>query len=90
MVGGSLHLHHKTYERLENELIDDLELVCPDCHKIADAERAAIGYRNAATTRYNSGLRTFAEKKYGEDWDEDYELAQEAYDRWLEKKAEWY
>lgn len=27
-----LHIHHKTYERLGNELLNDLEILCVDCH----------------------------------------------------------
>lgn len=27
-----LHVHHKTYERLGNELLDDLQLLCWRCH----------------------------------------------------------
>ncbi|MFM2203240.1 MAG: hypothetical protein RLZZ605_204 [Bacteroidota bacterium] len=27
-----LHIHHKTYERIFNELPSDLELVCKNCH----------------------------------------------------------
>ena len=35
-----LELHHKTYERLGHERASDLELLCPLCHEVADAERA--------------------------------------------------
>lgn len=28
-----LQVHHKTYEHLFNERLDDLELLCPNCHK---------------------------------------------------------
>ena len=27
-----LHLHHKTYARLGHERIEDVELICVDCH----------------------------------------------------------
>jgi len=27
-----LHLHHKTYKRIFNEALSDLELLCPGCH----------------------------------------------------------
>lgn len=30
---NELHLHHKTYDRLYNELATDLQLLCPPCHK---------------------------------------------------------
>jgi 5-methylcytosine-specific restriction endonuclease McrA len=38
--GPPLHLHHKTYDRLGRELISDLEVLCCQCHRAADGERA--------------------------------------------------
>jgi hypothetical protein len=35
-----LNLHHKTYERFGYERDVDLELVCVDCHPVADKQRA--------------------------------------------------
>ena len=33
-VGGTLHIHHKTYKRAGgNETLDDLIALCPPCHK---------------------------------------------------------
>ena len=29
---GSLHVHHRTYERLGEELPDDVTVLCADCH----------------------------------------------------------
>ncbi len=29
---GTLHVHHKTYKRFKNELIEDLCILCHDCH----------------------------------------------------------
>lgn len=31
--GGSLEVHHRTYERLGNERLTDLLPLCDDCHK---------------------------------------------------------
>lgn len=36
---NSLELHHKHYKSLGQELPDDLELLCADCHKAADEAR---------------------------------------------------
>jgi 5-methylcytosine-specific restriction endonuclease McrA len=36
---GSLHLHHLTYVRVGNELLDDVQILCPSCHRKADTER---------------------------------------------------
>jgi len=77
-----LALHHKTYERLGDELPSDVELLCHECHETADAERVAASH--------NAALDTYATKKYGEDWDLDLdpeEVADE-FDEWLERKRE--
>lgn len=34
---GPLELHHKTYKRLGREWLNDLILVCGDCHELAHA-----------------------------------------------------
>ncbi len=34
-----LEVHHRTYRRLGAERNEDLEVLCPDCHRLADAER---------------------------------------------------
>lgn len=36
---GRIHLHHKTYARFGFELPDDVQLLCPVCHKQADRSR---------------------------------------------------
>jgi len=85
----ALELHHKTYERLGFEQPSDLELLCYDCHRAADEERAAASRARAALKRYASGLDTYATKKYGEYWDgRDLEAISEEFDRWLERQGE--
>lgn len=29
----ALHIHHLTYDRIFNERLDDLQILCKDCHK---------------------------------------------------------
>lgn len=48
---NELHVHHLTYERLGNELIEDVEIVCRECHDkihlrdpISRARHYAPGY----------------------------------------------
>jgi hypothetical protein len=36
-----LEVHHKNYEHFKREKLDDLEVVCHDCHTGADKERVA-------------------------------------------------
>jgi hypothetical protein len=72
-----LQCHHRTYERLFHERISDLQILCEDCHLLADAQR-----------RYDKAVNTFATKKWGAAWvqvmrpDE----AKAEFDRWLESK----
>jgi hypothetical protein len=49
-----LQVHHLTYERLGNELIEDVEIICRDCHEkehgrdeVGRARHYAPGYRGA-------------------------------------------
>jgi len=37
--GVRLEVHHITYERLGNELPDDVRVLCHECHVAADAAR---------------------------------------------------
>ena len=76
---GLLHLHHKTYDRLGEELPSDLELVCVDCHKIADEERSQ-------QARYDAAFETYASKKYGDRWEswKDISEVEIEFDEWLE------
>lgn len=30
---GLLHVHHLTYKRLGDELPEDLQVLCPECHR---------------------------------------------------------
>jgi hypothetical protein len=80
-----LQVHHKTYDRLYNERLDDLEVLCPTCHKKADKERSR---RDRYHNWRSSAMDTYATKKYGENWehrgDVDY-IAQE-FDAWIEQK----
>lgn len=32
--GGILHVHHRTYERLGEEMMSDLVVLCERCHRI--------------------------------------------------------
>ena len=54
-----LELHHLTYERLGEELDEDLVLLCEACHRRADRRRVRM-------TRRERGLATYVRKKDGE------------------------
>lgn len=57
---GKLEIHHLTYEHIYNEPIEDLQALCPKCHKLADSERGS-------RAQYDAAFRTYIHKKYGED-----------------------
>ena len=70
-----LQLHHLTYERLGSERDSDLEVLCLDCHAIADSQRAALGrsdrtwpdlthgrQKSTATTGSNTKTKNVSQK----------------------------
>jgi 5-methylcytosine-specific restriction endonuclease McrA len=72
-----LDLHHRHYDRLGREEPRDLQLLCRECHKIADRKRAT-------DTAYYNGLATYTRKKYGEHADPADHQAD--FDQWREEK----
>jgi len=83
---GVLDVHHLTYERLGNESMADLAIVCRPCHeKITQRERTAR-HVAWAEERYQSRLDAWATKRYGEHWDEygDADEIEEKFERFLE------
>lgn len=69
-----LQCHHLNYERLGKEKLNDLQILCTDCHALADIER-----------RYSKGLETYALKRWGDNWQSvvALEYAKAEFDRWL-------
>jgi len=72
-----LQCHHRTYERLFHERISDLQILCIDCHPLADEQR-----------RRNKAIETFGLKKYGPPWVTIKERVELEFDEWLASKAE--
>ncbi len=94
-VTGRMDVHHKTYERLGNERLEDLIVLCTRCHEIEDERRAAEAKQRSENALddaiFESGLNTYATKKYGDGWAErgfDYYDIAEEYAQWLEEKQE--
>jgi 5-methylcytosine-specific restriction endonuclease McrA len=78
---GKLEVHHLHYDTFGNESLDDLQGLCGNCHGAADAERVSVA-------RFERGMVTYAEKKYGDDWEQcvsEDELADEFQD-WLDRR----
>jgi hypothetical protein len=68
-----LQVHHRTYARLYHEWMEDLEVLCVECHDGADGER-----------EYENGLTTYVSKKYGDHHDADNFI--EEFNEWLEEQ----
>jgi hypothetical protein len=83
-----LELHHKTYERLGEERDDDLELLCSQCHVVADEERAEAGRVRASEALDDARFYGWCRAVYGEDYEPD-DLDYERYEEWLERKEEY-
>lgn len=89
---GRKDVHHKTYDRLGHERLDDLIVLCTRCHEIEDERRGAEARRRSERALddaiWESGLNTFATKKYDEDWymTHDYDVVAEEYAEWLERR----
>jgi 5-methylcytosine-specific restriction endonuclease McrA len=88
---GRKDVHHKTYDRVGNERLEDLIVLCTPCHEIEDERRVAEAMRRAEQalddTIFYNGLDTYMTKKYGEDWRETglHDHAREEFSEWLEE-----
>lgn len=90
----SLEVHHKTYERLGKERLEDVSVLCHTHHLEADIKRAAEGRSRSQmaleSACYNSGLDTWLEKRgcntdYMTCSEIDREI--EEFDDWCERKS---
>ncbi|WPD24901.1 MAG: hypothetical protein SD837_10110 [Candidatus Electrothrix scaldis] len=70
----NLSVHHVDYSTLYNETIYDIEVLCNQCHRIADKDR-----------EIETGFRTWLEKRYGEIAEEYYddEILYEEFRDWI-------
>jgi 5-methylcytosine-specific restriction endonuclease McrA len=79
-----LEVHHVRYDNLGAEPDDDLEALCPDCHRRADRQRK----RQTARRNWNARRDAWAEKVFGNRWDEvDEDEIDDAFSEWLEGHA---
>jgi 5-methylcytosine-specific restriction endonuclease McrA len=86
-----LQVHHKHYRNLGDEKPEDLEVLCLDCHKIADIKRQVESSQSAAWSLFYARLDGWATKKYGEDWEDrhDAEEIEEEFQEWLEQRDDY-
>jgi 5-methylcytosine-specific restriction endonuclease McrA len=88
-----LEVHHLTYERFQNELLSDLEALCPTCHTNADQEREIKNHEEfeaaGQEARYESARHTYLSKKYGENYFMHCShFEDEEFDDWFQRKME--
>lgn len=76
----NLEVHHRHYDTLGHERVEDLEVLCVACHDEAHEERE--------DERREKAINTYATKKYGEDWADwkDYEVVAEEFDEWIDSR----
>lgn len=80
-----LEMHHKTYERLGEELDSDLELLCPNCHKKADEQRADEGRSRASRALHSARFYGWCRAVYGEGYEPD-ESDWDRFNDWAESR----
>ena len=85
-AGKPLEVHHLTYERLGEERPEDLLVVCPDCHEREDTART----QRTATAHWWARVDGWATKRYGEDWEMEYEpeMIEQEFEDWLDARGE--
>jgi 5-methylcytosine-specific restriction endonuclease McrA len=85
-AGYTLDIHHLTYERLGDELPEDLLVVCRPCHKIEDAKRA----ERTQDRIWESRVEGYARRRWGEQWylDREWHEAEDALIEWLDVLGE--
>ena len=86
---AALEVHHLTYERFKHERLSDLVVLCEDCHKSADIERAQEVQQKNYQALERARFDGWASKVYGAEWADhvDSELVSMQYEAWRERKA---
>jgi ssDNA-binding Zn-finger/Zn-ribbon topoisomerase 1 len=80
----SLQVHHKHYKTLYHEKLDDVQVLCEECHLAADYQRRQS---NVSEANENAFV-TWATKKYGEEslYEMDEMRLYDEFEDWLEWK----
>lgn len=75
----NLDVHHLTYRNIGDESLEDLIVLCRDCHKEAHAN-----------LKFYRRINGWAIKKYGEDWElsHDFDIVEREFNDWLEELEE--
>lgn len=75
---SQLDVHHLTYDRIGNENLEDLLALCYECHRNADMERGDRTQERREISRFEARVNAYAEKKWGDLWEEEGHYYQEA------------
>ena len=84
-----LSVHHLTYERFKKERMEDLIVVCPDCHDFLDKKRKEEVPKNNARKLEDARFQGWMDKVYGINRHhglEDDEYVQRRYEEFRERK----
>lgn len=65
---GVLDVHHLTYDRLGHERLEDLQVLCKQCHEGADIDRWQRERDEKAGSSLYVGFVAWAEKTARQDW----------------------
>lgn len=86
--GVPLEVHHLTYDRLGHEWLEDLLVVCHECHELEDEERA----ERTRDRQWSARVDGYARRRWGEDWGLSHEWyqAEDALMAWLDEAGESY
>ena len=81
-----IEVHHLTYDRLGDELDDDLQIVCHACHPQVDKERE----QREADRAFQKRADAWAAKVYGHDWrdTESPDNVIDAFYEWIQNKEQ--
>lgn len=73
-------MHHRHYLTLGREQLQDIEVLCPPCHKFADEEREQEVWQRRVIA--------WARKKYGTYWSSlmDFDDVEVEFGEWLQAK----
>lgn len=88
-IEARLECHHITYERFKKERPEDLIVLCPRCHAIADEKRRNKAKKTVAAALATARFEGWASKVYGDRWkrgEVDVDEARVAFQQWLGKK----
>lgn len=64
----TLSAHHKNYDNFMHERMDDLEVLCPDCHGKADDERKESALEKRINSSVVKGFEKWMDKGNNRGW----------------------